>query len=86
MSKNVNADLVAAGYSPPQFESDGRPKEVPAGGSTFEAVAYSDRPSGYQGTLFRDVATGDYVLVSRGTEFLISTMLQLERQGHCARR
>lgn len=69
MSRNVNADLAAAGYLPPQFKPDGSPADVLAGGGKFFVVDYMDRHSGYQGTLFKNRTTGDYVLVNRGTEF-----------------
>ncbi|XMM83773.1 hypothetical protein WG628_16235 [Stenotrophomonas maltophilia] len=40
-----------------------------AGNEAFVAVNYMDMPSGYQGTIFQNLATGDYVVAHRGTEF-----------------
>ena len=69
MSKSINADLANEVYSPPQFRADGRAKEIDAGGSTFVAVKHVDMPSGYQGTIYKNVETGDFVIAHRGTEF-----------------
>jgi len=69
MSKNANADLSDATYLPPQFEANGAPKEIDAGGDKFVAVKHLDMPSGYQGTIYKNLQTGDYVVAHRGTEF-----------------
>ncbi|MBK0011059.1 hemolysin [Stenotrophomonas sp. S41] len=69
MSKSTNADLSDATYSPPQFEANGDAKEIDAGGGKFVAVKHMDLPSGYQGTIYKNVETGDYVVAHRGTEF-----------------
>ncbi|HYQ24011.1 MAG TPA: hemolysin, partial [Stenotrophomonas sp.] len=69
MSKNASADLSDATYLPPQFERNGAPKEIEAGGEKFVAVKHVDMPSGYQGTIYKNVETGDYVVAHRGTEF-----------------
>ena len=69
MSKNANADLSNATYLPPEFEANEAPKELDAGGNTYVAVKHLDMPSGYQGTIYKNLQTGDYVVAHRGTEF-----------------
>ncbi|WP_287596268.1 hypothetical protein [Thermomonas sp.] len=43
-------------------------KEVVIEGVTFKVVAHADKPSGYQGTIYQRVDTGELVVSHRGTE------------------
>lgn len=38
-------------------------------GVTYKIMAHADKPSGYQGTIFQRVDTGEIVVAHRGTEF-----------------
>ncbi|WP_266168364.1 XVIPCD domain-containing protein [Dyella subtropica] len=38
-------------------------------GVQYKAIAHMDRPSGYQGTAYQRIDTGEIVIASRGTEF-----------------
>lgn len=49
MSRNANADLSDATCLPPQFEANGAPKEIDAGGNKFVAEKHLDMPSGEDG-------------------------------------
>lgn len=42
---------------------------VSLGGVEYRILAYSDKPSGYQGTIYQCKATGEIVVAHRGTEF-----------------
>ncbi|WP_108769744.1 hypothetical protein [Stenotrophomonas sp. SAU14A_NAIMI4_5] len=69
MSRNAAADLSFHTYSAPAPTPDGSPPRAEAGGEIFEIVGHLDRPSGYQGSIYRSVRTGDFVVAHRGTEF-----------------
>lgn len=69
MNSRIYAGLADAAYEAPTLDSKGDVKRIHIDDQQFEPVAYMDRPSGYQGTIFRDVKTGDYVVAHRGTEF-----------------
>ena len=72
MSRSVRADLAMAVYDPPPIKADGTPGTVkagPGGNEEYEVVKHLDRPSGYQGSIYRSVRTGDFVVAHRGTEF-----------------
>ena len=38
-------------------------------GVQYKAIAHADRPSGYQGTAYQRIDTGEIVIAHRGTEF-----------------
>lgn len=44
-------------------------KTAVIGGVRYEVRAHADRPSGYQGTVYQRVDTGEIVVAHRGTEF-----------------
>ncbi|HEY0662505.1 MAG TPA: DUF6792 domain-containing protein, partial [Lysobacter sp.] len=44
-------------------------REVTVGGRPYEVFAYVSKPSGYQGTAYRDRLSGEVTIASRGTEF-----------------
>jgi hypothetical protein len=44
-------------------------KSVKIEGVQYMVLAHADRPSGYQGTIYQRVDTGDIVVAHRGTEF-----------------
>lgn len=72
MSKSASADLAMAVYDPPPRKADGTPGTVNAGKDgqeQYEVVRQVDMPSGYQGTIYKNLQTGDYVVAHRGTEF-----------------
>lgn len=39
------------------------------GGIKYKVIAHSDRPSGYQGTIYQRVDSGEFIVAHRGTEF-----------------
>jgi len=43
--------------------------EITLEGVTYKIEEYMDRPSGYQGAIYRRVDTGEIVVAHRGTEF-----------------
>jgi hypothetical protein len=56
------------------YDRDGRlkaevGKDVVLDGIAYTVLAYADRPSGYQGTIYQRKDTGDIVVAHRGTEF-----------------
>lgn len=72
MSKSASADLAMAVYDPPPRKADGTPGTVKAGKDgqeRYEVVRQVDMPNGYQGYIYRNMDTGDYVVAHRGTEF-----------------
>lgn len=72
MNAMVNADLAMFAYAPPKLKQDGTAEKITAGRDgqfEFVVVRHVDRPSGYQGTIYRSLATGDYIVAHRGTEF-----------------
>ena len=69
MNKRAHAILSDAVYYPPEFSPSGRPVDINVGEETFVAVEHMDMSSGYQGTIFRNESSGDYVIAHRGTEF-----------------
>ena len=44
-------------------------KSIVIAGVEYEVLAYSDKPSGYQGAVYQRVDTGEIVVAHRGTEF-----------------
>ncbi|GAA5076925.1 DUF6792 domain-containing protein [Lysobacter panacisoli] len=44
-------------------------KTVWVGGREYEVFAHTSKPSGYQGTAYRELPNGEVVIASRGTEF-----------------
>jgi len=72
MSRSASADLAMAVYDPPPRKADGTPGTVKAGKDgqeRYEVVRQVDMPNGYQGYIYRNMDTGDYVVAHRGTEF-----------------
>lgn len=56
------------------YDRDGRlktevGKDVVLDGIAYTVLAYADKPSGYQGTIYQRKDTGDIVVAHRGTEF-----------------
>ncbi|MFZ5662624.1 MAG: lipase family protein, partial [Pseudomonadota bacterium] len=47
---------------------DRPPKDLTIGGDTYEVDLYRQGKNGYQGVLYRNTRTGEYVLAHRGTE------------------
>ncbi len=69
MNRSIHAVLSNAAYGSPEFNPDGTSVEIDAGyGQKYKAVLHMDKPSGYQGTIFQNIATRDYVIAHRGTE------------------
>ncbi|HEY0659732.1 MAG TPA: DUF6792 domain-containing protein, partial [Lysobacter sp.] len=48
--------------------TDAENNVVQVGGRTYRVLAYVSKPSGYQGTAYRDVLSGEVTIASRGTE------------------
>ena len=44
-------------------------QDVTVGGVVYTVLAHSDRPSGYQGTIYQRKDTGEIIVAHRGTEF-----------------
>jgi pimeloyl-ACP methyl ester carboxylesterase len=56
--------LAADSYKDPTLN-----ETIELGGVRYQAIAHVDRPSGYQGTAYQRIDTGEIVIASRGTEF-----------------
>lgn len=67
MSTRELAALAADAYN--TRAADQREKTVEIGGAQYKILEQVDRPSGYQGTLYQRVDTGELVVAHRGTEF-----------------
>ncbi|MEO6519767.1 MAG: hypothetical protein ABIO17_12375 [Pseudoxanthomonas sp.] len=74
MDSQQYADLVAHGYG---VEVDGKKgqmehrvgEKIDLEGVTYKVLEYMDKPSGYQGAIYKRVETGEIVAVHRGAEF-----------------
>ncbi|MGE6333328.1 lipase family protein [Stenotrophomonas sp. NPDC077659] len=69
MNSRIHAGLSNAVYEAPKRDEKGQLERVHIGDQEFLPVKHMDMPSGYQGTIYRNVETGDYVVAHRGTEF-----------------
>ncbi|KGE50277.1 DUF6792 domain-containing protein, partial [Xanthomonas axonopodis] len=68
MTSQQYAALAYDVYSAPK-EVGPNSKPVDIGGAPYQRLAYVDRPSGYQGILYKRMDTGELVVAHRGTEF-----------------
>ncbi|MFC6839700.1 DUF6792 domain-containing protein [Xanthomonas theicola] len=62
------ADLVNDGYFKPDKTGLNSPA-VNIGNAPYQRIEYMDRPSGYQGIIYRRMDTQEFIVVHRGTEF-----------------
>ncbi|CAH2708442.1 hypothetical protein ALO95_03354 [Pseudomonas syringae pv. antirrhini] len=62
------AALASDVYDEPR-ETGENSRTVDIGGAPYKRLEYVDRPSGYQGMIYRRVDTGELVVAHRGTEF-----------------
>ncbi|WP_164074501.1 lipase family protein [Stenotrophomonas maltophilia] len=69
MNARIAAKLSDACYSSPQLDSNGNQKTIDIEGDSFRTVKHVDMPSGYQGSIYQNIKTGEYVVAHRGTEF-----------------
>lgn len=69
MNSRVHAGLANAAYETPKLDGKGEFERIHIGAQEFVPVKHMDTPRGYQGTIYRNVGTGDYVVAHRGTEF-----------------
>ncbi|WP_367380127.1 hypothetical protein [Stenotrophomonas cyclobalanopsidis] len=69
MNSEIHAGLSNAAYDAPGQARNGQYERVYIGDQNFLPVKHMDMPSGYQGTVYRNVNTGDYIVAHRGTEF-----------------
>ena len=69
MNSRIHAGLSNAAYDAPRRDEKGVLQRVHIGDQEFLPVKHMDMPSGYQGTIYKNVKTGDYVVAHRGTEF-----------------
>ena len=67
VSTQASAALAADAYV--FYPKDDWKKGVVADGVEYEIVDQVSKPSGYQGTLYRNKDTGEFVVAHRGTEF-----------------
>lgn len=72
MDSRHYADLTADSYNeyPPGRRREGDEEKVTLGGVTFKVFEHMDRSSGYQGTIYQRIDTGEIVVAHRGTEQL----------------
>lgn len=61
------AGLAFDSYRTPNM-ADPKQREVEVEGVTYKILEHMDQPSGYQGTIYQRVDTGDIVVAHRGTE------------------
>ncbi|WP_333628576.1 hypothetical protein [Stenotrophomonas cyclobalanopsidis] len=69
MNARIAAKLSDACYSSPQLDSNRNQKTIDIEGDSFRTVKHVDMPSGYQGSIYQNIKTGEYVVAHRGTEF-----------------
>ncbi len=69
MNSRIHAGLSNAVYDVPKRDEKGELERVRIGDQEFLPVKHLDMPSGYQGTIYKNLLTGDYVVAHRGTEF-----------------
>ena len=69
MNSRIHAGLSDAAYDAPKRDETGSLQRIHIGDQEFLPVKHMDMPSGYQGTIYKNVETGDYVVAHRGTEF-----------------
>ena len=68
-SSQTYAALARDAYEVPQWDPAKREyKPVTLNGIPFKPLEYFDRPSGYQGTVYRRIDNGEIVVAHRGTE------------------
>lgn len=59
------AALASDSYNKRQVDD----KAIDIGGVNYKVIKHVDRPSGYQGTIYQRVDTGEIIVAHRGTEF-----------------
>lgn len=69
MSYDINEAFLAGKSYKLGDANKGQTITGPNGSQWFVVDAFDNKQSGYQGALLKNVATGKYELVSRGTEF-----------------
>ncbi|MBK0011062.1 hemolysin [Stenotrophomonas sp. S41] len=69
MNSRIHAGLSNAAYGAPKRDEKGVLQRVHIGDQEFLPLKHMDTSSGYQGTIYKNVKTGDYVVAHRGTEF-----------------
>ena len=62
------ADLCENQYKPQEVTQPNKEPKI-IGQYPYKVIAHVDKPSGYQGTLYERVPTGEMIIVHRGTEF-----------------
>lgn len=68
MEKAYLAQLVYDNLRVNQSAVDNVARYQGPNGAIWEIMAFRDSPNGYQGAVFKNVNTGEVVLVNRGTE------------------
>ncbi|ALN82591.1 lipase family protein [Lysobacter antibioticus] len=59
------AALASDSYNKRQVDD----KAIDIGGVNYKVIKHVDRPSGYQGTIYQRIDTGEIIVAHRGTEF-----------------
>lgn len=68
LSPQEYANLASDSYNPPPLSDRNKKRYVEYEGIRYEVLEHMDRSSGYQGTIYQRLDTGDIVVAHRGTE------------------
>jgi hypothetical protein len=69
LSTSDHAYLAKNSYEDLSREVAVEGERIPIGKREYEVIASVSKPSGYQGTAYRDVVSGEVIIANRGTEF-----------------
>jgi len=69
MNPRTHAKLSDLAYTSPKVGKDGEYDPVKVDGVEYKVIAHSDTRSGYQGTVYQNTLTKEFIVAHRGTEF-----------------